>query len=191
MKFRCVAAITLVAIPIPTALLLSRFLPRASAHPPRQIAISRATQHLEDQSNPFETVTVLSDSQPQKAQVAEKFKGPAIRAQWVVEFPEMPRSGQFVIRGRLEINPDAARKQEEIAVSVLVDDAETGTNLDSRNHGILVADPAEHYTKNVSEKFDLPSGVHRIRFLADYPNVTIRHQDGSSSPPWSPRQLGS
>ncbi len=99
-----------------------------------------------------------------------------------MDFPERTRSGQFVVKGRLEINPDRGRVREEIAISVLVEDAFTGDALDARDHGSLVAVPTEEYRRNVTEKFELPSGTYRIRFRAAYPNVAIRNQDGSTSP---------
>jgi hypothetical protein len=159
MRFRIVAILSLL-LSIPTGLFLSRVIAKAS------------------------TITTVTHQEPVVYRgngdaVVELPKGHQFKAAWhagwEVDFPAETRSGQFSVTGTLQINPDINQKEESIAISVLVDDALTHNNLDMRNHGMLTVNPFRSYNQVVSEKFDLPTGLYRIRFLAVHADAGVTH----------------
>ncbi len=176
MRFRIIAILSILAIPIPTALLLSRLNAKAKASDaaPQEIARPDGTV-----SDALETVRL--DAVPPD-QAVRRPQSIVPRAQWHVTIPKSVPNGRFTLRGNLEINPDALRQTERIAISVLVRDGISGVILDTASHATLVAVPTERYEHVVNQKFDLPSGVYRITFLAAHENVEVRQPDGSVGP---------
>lgn len=170
MKFKILAVVALLVILIPAALVATMLAARASASAPRE---------GQEFSNPLETSTVVSEGTPPSGQTALESQ---VRAAWSVDIPTNMRSGRLALDGTLEINPDPARGREEISIMVLVEDPETGNVLDSRDHGVLNASPSQRYRRAVEEKFDLPPGTYRIRFLAAYANAASVQPDGSTAP---------
>jgi hypothetical protein len=171
MRFRTVAVLAIALIPVPAALTISRFLPRAHAG-----AVPREAQpQVAEMAMPRESV--------REARPGEDVQPDGTYAGFVVTFPEDTHTGQFEAGGRLEINRDPGlRKPEKIGIAVIVEDAESGEVLDTRDHGTYVADPAEQYRIGVAEQFNLPPGAYRIRFYAFNPGTSQRRPDGKSRP---------
>jgi hypothetical protein len=153
MRFTIVAVLFLLLL-IPAGLFLSRVIAKASttttASPQKPVVVQGIGDRMVN--NPK----------------GKPFK-PAWHAGFSADFPSQDnRSGKFSVTGKLQINPDPNCKVENISVRVLVEDVTTKRNLDTRDHGTLIVDPMRSYTKVVTEKFNLPPGMFRIRFRADY-----------------------
>jgi hypothetical protein len=165
MRFRTVAVLALVAIPVPTALMLSRFMPRAHARVAAG-AQQMAAADGQQQEAVWETPPAIARAAPMTR----------AGAGWNVTWPAegVMNTGQFEVVGTLEINPSSRRKPKQIAVSVIVEDAMTGQVVDERDHGTFVADPAQEYRISVAEQFNLPPGTWMVRFQSFYVSANGR-----------------